>query len=102
MERDQLIEDLSDVDLVEMTDIYEKTCGGSAGPGRDMSTMEPIEPSVTESIKTSSPETLELYRDVGLKAAAAGHVGVLLLAGGQGTRLGVQYPKVGQCLNFSN
>jgi len=93
MEREQLIEDLSDVDLGEMTDMYEKTCGDNAGPGRDMSTMEPIEPSLTESIKTSSPETLELYREVGLKAAAAGQVGVLLLAGGQGTRLGVQYPK---------
>ena len=101
MEREQLIEDLSDVDLGEMTDMYEKTCGDNAGPGRDMSTMEPIEPSLTESIKTSSPETLELYREVGLKAAAAGQVGVLLLAGGQGTRLGVQYPKVGQCLNLS-
>jgi len=93
MEREQLIEDLSDVDLGEMTDMYEKTCGDNAGPGRDMSTMEPIEPSLTESIKTSSPETLELYREVALKAAAAGQVGVLLLAGGQGTRLGVKYPK---------
>jgi len=93
MEREQLIADLSDVDLLEMTDMYQKTCGESARPGRDMSTMEPIEPSLTESIKTCSPETLELYREVGLKAAAAGQVGVLLLAGGQGTRLGVQYPK---------
>ena len=94
MEREQLMKDLSDVDLAEMTDNYQKTCGDSAGPGRDMSTMEPIDNNLTESIKTSSPETLELYREVALKAAAAGHVGVLLLAGGQGTRLGVKYPKV--------
>jgi len=93
MEREQLMKDLSDVDLAEMTDNYQKTCGDRAGPGRDMSTMEPIENTLTESIKTSTPETLELYREVALKAAAAGQVGVLLLAGGQGTRLGVKYPK---------
>ena len=98
MEKEQLMKDLSDVDLSEMTDMYQKTCGESAVSDRDMSTMEPIDPSLTESIKTASSETLELYREVGLKAAAAGHVGVLLLAGGQGTRLGVNYPKVGQGL----
>ena len=42
---------------------------------------------------SSSPEQLEEYRTAGLAAAARGHVGVLLLAGGQGTRLGVPYPK---------
>ena len=94
VEREQLVKDLSDVDLAEMNEIYQRTCGGSVDQSRDVSTMEPIDPTLTESIKTSSPDTLELYREVGLKAAAAGQVGVLLLAGGQGTRLGVPYPKV--------
>jgi len=93
MEREQLMKDLSDVDLAEMADMYQKTCGDNAGPAKDMSTMQPVNPSLCESIKTSSPDQLALYRDIALQAAAGGQVGVLLLAGGQGTRLGVKYPK---------
>ena len=48
---------------------------------------------LSQSVAASTPEELEEYRRAGLEAAARGHVGVLLLAGGQGTRLGVPYPK---------
>lgn len=55
--------------------------------------MEPIPEHLTGSIETSTKEQLDAYRREGLKAIADGSVGVLLLAGGQGTRLGVDYPK---------
>ena len=93
VEREQLVKDVSDVDLAEMADMYDKTCGDNSGLAKDMSTMEPVDHSLCESIVSSSPGQLDLYRDAALRAAAAGQVGVLLLAGGQGTRLGVNYPK---------
>merc|ERR1719495_2990611 len=87
------MKDLSEVDLEEMNEMYQTTCGDNVGPGKDMSTMKPVDPSIYESIVSATAEELEMYREVALQAAGAGHVGVLLLAGGQGTRLGVPYPK---------
>jgi len=55
--------------------------------------MEPIPSHLAGSIDGSTDEQLNFYRQRGLKAIAEGSVCVLLLAGGQGTRLGVDYPK---------
>ncbi|CAF0969476.1 unnamed protein product [Adineta ricciae] len=55
--------------------------------------MEPIPDHMAGSINEASPEQLDNYRENGLKAISEGQVCVLLLAGGQGTRLGVDYPK---------
>ncbi|CAF4588491.1 unnamed protein product [Rotaria sp. Silwood2] len=55
--------------------------------------MEPIPEYLTGSVDKTSKEQLEYYRRKGLNAIAEGSVCVLLLAGGQGTRLGVNNPK---------
>jgi len=51
--------------------------------------MEPIPDHMAGSINEASKEQLENYRQQGLKAVSEGSVCVLLLAGGQGTRLGM-------------
>ncbi|XP_012267760.2 UDP-N-acetylhexosamine pyrophosphorylase [Athalia rosae] len=55
--------------------------------------LRPIPAKVSASALNSTPEELETYQDLGLKEISDGRVAVLLMAGGQGTRLGVSYPK---------
>ncbi|PPR01925.1 hypothetical protein CVT24_001264 [Panaeolus cyanescens] len=54
--------------------------------------IQPLPKGASESVVTSPKKTKE-WRDVGLAAIARNEVGVLLMAGGQGTRLGSSAPK---------
>jgi UDP-N-acetylglucosamine/UDP-N-acetylgalactosamine diphosphorylase len=65
-------------------------------PKEDSESQSPIEPlpeSHISSVIDSKEEDLKKWYDAGLDAVAAGHVGVVLMAGGQGTRLGSSAPK---------
>jgi UDP-N-acetylglucosamine/UDP-N-acetylgalactosamine diphosphorylase len=55
--------------------------------------MEPLPDDIVGRISDSSPQQLEEWYNEGLKQISEGTVAVCLLAGGQGTRLGVSYPK---------
>lgn len=55
--------------------------------------IEPLPEKLVSRLSTSSPEQKEEWYNEGLKQISEGTVAVLLLAGGQGTRLGVTYPK---------
>ncbi|TVY32003.1 UDP-N-acetylglucosamine pyrophosphorylase [Lachnellula occidentalis] len=60
--------------------------------------LEPLPESATASILDSKPEDIEQWYDSGLDLIAGNKVGVVLMAGGQGTRLGSSAPK--GCFNI--
>ncbi|UJR33156.1 hypothetical protein I4U23_020613 [Adineta vaga] len=100
-----LIRDISNVDLDRITEAFQSVkdqlveqtanmnLNGSETNKSIDDLMEPIPEHLTGSVDKTSKDQLEHYRREGLKAIAEGSVCVLLLAGGQGTRLGVDYPK---------
>ncbi|CCK68228.1 UDP-N-acetylglucosamine diphosphorylase KNAG_0A05640 [Huiozyma naganishii CBS 8797] len=56
------------------------------------STLEPL-PSTSYSSVIGNPQLEEEYYNLGHKAISAGEVAIILMAGGQGTRLGSSQPK---------
>jgi hypothetical protein len=65
-----------------------REAGGSA-----KALMEGLPKECFQSADEASLDQLNGWRDLGMKAIAEGKVGVILLAGGQGTRLGSSAPK---------
>lgn len=94
-DRNQLENDIDELDLREITEYFKKAVESSHRIGQNIldDKIQPIDETKIASAKTSTEEELNIYKERGLKEIAEGRVAVLLLAGGQGTRLGVTYPK---------
>lgn len=89
-----LIRDVEEQNLQEVTN-YFKTAVSSLDADKIKldSKLRPIPNDVSGSLLDSTQEEIDHYQDLGLGEIANGRAAVLLMAGGQGTRLGVTYPK---------
>ena len=87
-----LIRELSSIDVERVTTIYSNAIATDEKQKEEE--KEKIEP-ITDyaDIASSSDDDIAAWRTVGLEALGRGEIAVLILAGGQGTRLGFEGPK---------
>lgn len=95
-EVDALVAQLQEINPAHINDIFETTAGASvkaSSPqnGAKVTDMEPIESFA--SVDSATALDKEKWYSAGLKAVAEGKVAIVVLSGGQGTRLGFDGPK---------
>lgn len=93
-EKEFLYNEIKHTDFSELDGYFQKVKLEMNESAQELdSLMKPIPNDLKGSYANSSKEQLKVYELEGLRAVASNQVAVLLMAGGQGTRLGVQYPK---------
>ncbi|UYV66010.1 UAP1 [Cordylochernes scorpioides] len=92
-ERTALYKDLKSINYEKMQRLHQTYYKKTNNHVEGKVVLEPIPEDLYDGVRNTSPEQLAKYWKTGLEAIRAGKVAALLLAGGQGTRLGVPYPK---------
>lgn len=93
-EKTILLKDIQNLNIPEACGFFKNANKFSnQSQAQSDSSLKPIPSELYGSVSSSALDTLQSYRKMGLEEISKGHVGVILLAGGQGTRIGVPYPK---------
>jgi len=93
-DRAKLVSQLEALDVERVNRIYQKAVSAekeAADPSTEADSIGPLPKDASDSV--ADADKVEEWRKIGLSAIARGEVGVLLMAGGQGTRLGSSAPK---------
>ncbi|KAG6799873.1 UDP-N-acetylhexosamine pyrophosphorylase [Apis mellifera caucasica] len=92
-EKEELCQEISELNFMDVISYFDSAIYGSLNMNTLDDKVSPIPKENIASVKTTDKEQLKMYEELGLQEIANGQVAVLLMAGGQGTRLGVTYPK---------
>lgn len=91
-EKAQLYEQLSNFNPSRINELADKALNPPKTQNEPVS-LEPLPERATASMLDSDPKDIQQWYDEGLRQVAENRVGVVLMAGGQGTRLGSSDPK---------
>ena len=97
-EKAGLFERLSSIDPNYINEITQKALKPQDSGKEEQVKLEPLPEEATASIFDSKSEDIDSWYNAGLDLVAEGQVAVVLMAGGQGTRLGSSAPK--GCFNI--
>lgn len=97
-EKAGLFECLSSIDPNYINEISQKALKPKDSEREEQTKLEPLPEEATASILDSKSQDIESWYNSGLDLVAEGRVAVVLMAGGQGTRLGSSAPK--GCFNI--
>ena len=92
-EKASLYDRLASIDPGRINEITKKALAPPQDESNNEIKLEPLPDSATASVLDSNPEDITKWYDAGLDLVAEGQVAVVLMAGGQGTRLGSSAPK---------
>lgn len=93
-ERKLLCDDIDELNLEEVNLFFERaTASLEENDAKLDDRLKPVPESQYMSISRTDKTLLRQYEEKGLQQIAESRVGVLLMAGGQGTRLGFAHPK---------
>ena len=92
-EQSSLLDQLDSIDIKRVNRIHAKALEveKATNEGTTSEIIEPLPEGASSS--TNDPDAESQWKQLGLRKIAEGEVGVLLMAGGQGTRLGSSAPK---------
>ncbi|KAJ7109903.1 nucleotide-diphospho-sugar transferase [Mycena epipterygia] len=90
-EQKSLADQLDALDIERVNRIYKKAVTAESDTAGAHDPIAPLPKDASDSVKSAEKE--KEWRAIGLEAIANGTVGVLLMAGGQGSRLGSSAPK---------
>lgn len=92
-EQTSFFNQLSKLDIERVNRIFKKATSSEIAPGTDKQNLEPLPDDVFDSTLDANKSKIKEWEDLGLNLISQNKVAVLLMAGGQGTRLGSSAPK---------
>lgn len=99
VEKECLLSAVKEIDWASLAKLYKEQISTQVVDGVQIKSkiddhlIKPLPQECISGYNHSIPADIDKYRELGLTKLSEGAVAALLLAGGQGTRLGVDYPK---------